>query len=95
MNGPMGIFWLVFFAIVYGIIIARFLYSRFGRTVKVSATVVHKQKVEQKSFKTPPYISYKYAVTFQIGNKRKSFQNPSLTKMARIQAAPRNTKAQQ
>jgi hypothetical protein len=29
--------------------------------------------VEQKSFKTPPYISYKYAVTFQIGNKRKSF----------------------
>lgn len=73
MNGPMGIFWLVFFAIVYGIIIARFLYSRFGRTIKVSATVVHKQKVEQKSFKTPPYISYKYAVTFQIGNKRKSF----------------------
>ena len=67
MNDPMGIFWLVFFAIVYGIIMVRFLCSRFGRTVKVSATVVHKQKVEQKSFKTPPYISYK------MGNKRKSF----------------------
>ena len=69
----MALISFVFFAVVYGIILFRFLRSRFGKTVSVSATVVHKQKVEQKSFKTPPYISYKYAVTFQMGNKRKSF----------------------
>ena len=73
MENPMEWFFLIFFTVVYGIITIRFLRSRFGKTVTVSATVVHKQKVEQKSFKTPPYIRYKYAVTFQIGEKKKSF----------------------
>ena len=73
MDDPMAWFSLIFFAVVYGVIMFRLLRSRFGKTVSVSATVVHKQKVEQKSFKTPPFTTVKYAVAFQIGNKRKSF----------------------
>ena len=72
-DDPIAVVWFVFFAVLYGIIMVRFLRSRFGKIVKASATVVHKQTVEQKAFKTPPYTRVKYAVTFQIGNKRKSF----------------------
>lgn len=73
MDNPLTFLSIAFFAVIYSIIMARFFKSRFGKTVTVSATVVHKQKVEQKSFKAPLYTRVKYAVTFQIGNKRKSF----------------------
>lgn len=73
MDNPIALLSFIFFAVIYGIIMVRFLKSRFGKIVKVSAMVVHKQTVEHKSYKTPPYTRVKYAVTFQIDNKRKSF----------------------
>lgn len=73
MDNPATLLAIVFFTIIYSIILFRFLRSRFGKIRKASAVVVHKQKVEQKSYKTPPFNRVRYAVTFQIGNKRKSF----------------------
>lgn len=58
---------------IYLVIFIRFCRSRFGAVKKVTAVVVHKQKVAQKSYRTPPYNNIKYAVTFQMGNRRKSF----------------------
>ncbi len=72
LDSPMIIVTVFIFAI-YLVIFARFCISRFGPVKKASAVVVHKQKVEQKSYRTPPFNRVKYAVTFQIGNKRKSF----------------------
>ena len=71
-DSPMD-FVILFVLVIYLVIIVRYCISRFGKVKKASAVVVHKQKVEQKSYRTPPFNRVKYAVTFQIGNKRKSF----------------------
>ena len=71
-DSPMMIIMVLVIAI-YLVIFARFCISRFGPVKKVTAVVVHKQKVEHKSFQTPPFTRVKYAVTFQFGDKRKSF----------------------
>lgn len=59
--------------ILYLIIFIRFCVSRFGKEKKVSAVVVHKQTVELTAPRSPSGKRVKYAVTFQIGEKRKSF----------------------
>ena len=59
--------------ILYLIIMIRFCISRFGPVKKVTAVVVHKQKVELTAPKSPGGKTVRYAVTFQFGQKRKSF----------------------
>ena len=64
---------LGFIFVIYLIILVRFCYSRFGSVKKVAATVVHKQKVEWTAPRSPKGKRTQYAVTFQIGEKTRSF----------------------
>ena len=72
LDSPMDIFWILVVAI-YLVILVRFCISRFGPVKRVSAVVVHKQKVELTAPKSPSGKVVRYAVTFQFGDKRKSF----------------------
>lgn len=67
------------FLVIYLILMIRFCRSRFGKVKTVQAVVVHKQKVERKSYHTPSAQHTRYAVTFQIGEKRKSFYVSALS----------------
>lgn len=51
----------------------RLLKNRFGTAKTVKATVVHKQTVEAFSKYSGNGMHTKYSVTFQIGDKRRSF----------------------
>lgn len=72
MDSPMIVV-TILVLVIYLVIFIRFCITRFGPVKKVSAVVIHKQKVALKSYRTPPFNREKYAVTFQFGNKRKSF----------------------
>lgn len=58
---------------IYLVLLVRFCRSRFGPVKTVRAVVVHKQKVELTAPRSPNGKKIKYAVTFQIEEKRKSF----------------------
>lgn len=58
---------------IYLIIFIRFCRSCFGAVKTVRATVVHKQEVELTAPRSPKGKYTKFAVTFQIEEKRKSF----------------------
>ena len=73
MEHPVRFILLMALMAVYALVIIRFLLSRFGPVRKVSASVIHKQKVEFDAPKAPNGKHTKYAVTFQIQDKTKSF----------------------
>ena len=72
LNSPMDIVWILV-AAIYLVILVRFCMNRFSPEKKVSAVVVHKQKVELTAPKSPSGVRVRYAVTFEFDGKRKSF----------------------
>ena len=72
LDSPMD-YVMLFVVALYLVILVRYCISRFGKIKTVSAQVVHKQTVELIAPRSPSGKHIKYAVTFQMGNKRKSF----------------------
>ena len=69
----MGWIILIAYVVLMGLVLARLLRSRFGRSKTVKAEVVGKQTVEFYSKTAPGGKRVKYSVVFQVDGKKKSF----------------------
>lgn len=69
----MGWIILIAYVVLMGLVLARLLRSRFGRSKTVKAEVVGKQTVEFYSKTAPGGKRVKYSVVFLVNGKKKSF----------------------
>ncbi|MBQ7817413.1 MAG: DUF2500 family protein [Oscillospiraceae bacterium] len=72
-NNIVGYVFIGFFLVGAFAYIIRFLWDRFSPIKTAKATVVHKQTVETFSKYSGNGVHQKYSVTFQIGDKKRSF----------------------
>ncbi len=68
-----GIISVAIILIILALYLVEFLHSRYGKVKTVKATVIHKQTVETFSQYSGNGMHTKYCVTFQMGDKRRSF----------------------
>ena len=68
-----GIISVAIILILLALYLVSFLRSRYGKVKTANATVVHKQTVETFSKYSGNGTHTKYCVTFQMGDKRRSF----------------------